>query len=219
MKRTSVRTFTSADVDLLYACLDSIDIEDIAHHLSGMPRYNAALPFEYTVAQHSLLVAEILPDEHKLWGLLHDATEAYLGDVVSPLKRLLSTFDSVADPVFEEINSILVNLSSTATATRGALERISAKLEAQREVFLGYRDIERMLMTRISERFLLGMPRPDVVKKADTAVMAAEMVRFGWFDLAEQLPEPPAKVSIYRRPPHDIRAEFLQRFEQYGGKC
>jgi len=156
MKRRSVRTFSGAAVDLLDASLESISIEDIAHHLSMLPRYNGAMPFSYTVGQHSLFVAELLPEEFKLWGLLHDATEAYLGDLVSPVKDLLSTYDDMSAPVFENIDSLLAGQPSAET--KKALEQVAATLKMQKDTCLSYRDIERKIMTRIADKFLLGMP-------------------------------------------------------------
>ena len=59
---------------------------DIVHHLSNLCRFTGAVSEPYTVAQHSILVAGICPEPLKLAGLLHDAAEAYLGDMCHPTK-------------------------------------------------------------------------------------------------------------------------------------
>ncbi|KKN68080.1 hypothetical protein LCGC14_0455340 [marine sediment metagenome] len=70
---------------------DSIDIRDIAHALSHLCRYTGHTSMFYSVAQHSLLVSEKMPGgpADKLAGLLHDAAEAYVNDLASPLKRYI----------------------------------------------------------------------------------------------------------------------------------
>ena len=65
----------------------SIRLEDISHHLSMICRFGGACPVFYSVASHSMYVADLLPDELKVEGLLHDATEAYVGDMVKCIKR------------------------------------------------------------------------------------------------------------------------------------
>ncbi len=101
--RTFVRTFTGKELDLLRPNPKDICIEDIAHHLAKLERYNGAGAYPYSVGQHSLFVAEILPPEYMLHGLLHDATEAYLGDVVSPLKQLLPEYKKIEQGIMAAV--------------------------------------------------------------------------------------------------------------------
>lgn len=66
---------------------DAIIIQDISHSLSMQCRFSGHTKKFYSVAQHSVLVSYICNHEDALWGLMHDATEAYLVDVPRPLKK------------------------------------------------------------------------------------------------------------------------------------
>ena len=76
------RRFWSADPRPEDVC-----IEDIAHHLAMDTRYNGATLRYYSVAEHSVHISFQVPLEDALWGLLHDAAETYLRDLIRPVKQ------------------------------------------------------------------------------------------------------------------------------------
>ena len=87
-----VQTYSGIRFNLFNPSLDDIRIEDIAHSLSNLARFNGHTAKFYSVAQHSVYCALKAPERLALAALLHDATEAYLGDIVSPLKSFLCDY-------------------------------------------------------------------------------------------------------------------------------
>jgi hypothetical protein len=82
-----IQTFSGVRFTPTNPNYESIVIQDIAHALSMQCRFSGHVKRFYSVAQHSVLVSYLCDSSDRLWGLLHDATEAYLIDVPSPLKR------------------------------------------------------------------------------------------------------------------------------------
>ena len=102
--------------------IDKVEIEDIAHGLAFQCRFNGQTCDFYSVAQHSLIVVDLVPDELKLAALLHDAAEAYLGDLVKPLKALVPAFSTIEDRVTQLIaKAFRVDFSNYAQIKRGDL--------------------------------------------------------------------------------------------------
>lgn len=75
--------------DLPHPDPSAIDIMDIAQALALQCRYNGQCSVYYSVAQHSVLVMKMVSKPAKPYALLHDAHEAYLGDITSPVKDAL----------------------------------------------------------------------------------------------------------------------------------
>lgn len=87
---------------------EDINIEDIAAQLSRACRFAGALRDDidiYTVAQHCCLVSDHCSDEHKLEGLLHDASEAYTGDLIKPIKLQVPGWKKLEQRVDEAIRT------------------------------------------------------------------------------------------------------------------
>lgn len=88
-----IQTVSGRRFDILEPATHMVDPGDIAHHLGQLCRFTGACSRFYSVAEHSLLVARLVDeaggtDEEIALALLHDAAEAYLGDVSRPLKSV-----------------------------------------------------------------------------------------------------------------------------------
>jgi hypothetical protein len=84
-----IQTYTGRRFSLSAPSAFDVRVEDIAHALSHLCRFGGHTRQFYSVAQHSVLVSLHCDEADALWGLLHDAAEAYVVDVPRPLKKLL----------------------------------------------------------------------------------------------------------------------------------
>lgn len=97
-------------VNLQTMWIGDISLEDIAHALSMTCRFNGHCKVFYSVAQHSCLLSRRLVDTHKAsteairWGLMHDAAEAYLGDIIRPFKREMT---EIFNPIETRLNNLI----------------------------------------------------------------------------------------------------------------
>src|SRR3972149_10211945 len=71
---------------------EDVVVEDIAHALGNLCRFTGHTSRFYSVAEHSVHVSDSASAPNKLWGLFHDASEAYLGDLARPTKQAQAGF-------------------------------------------------------------------------------------------------------------------------------
>lgn len=99
-----IQTISGKKFTLVDPSPESIDIFDIAHSLGNQCRYAGHVTRFYSVAEHSVLLSEIVDPGNgnplvSLAALLHDAEEAYTGDINQPLKSLVPYFKKLADRI------------------------------------------------------------------------------------------------------------------------
>ena len=201
MARTSVkqprawqRMLSGRRLDLLDPTPMDIEVEDIAHGLAFVARWNGQTrgDWPYSVAEHSLLVEEImlrkdpaLAPRWRLAALLHDAPEYVIGDMISPVKAAVG-------PGFGELDQRLTAaihrrfglpavLPVPVKQAIKAADRVSAWLEAVR--IAGFREEE-------ADK-LFGKPVPDLVHR----------------------------LQIRLRPPAEVRADYVARVARLLADC
>lgn len=162
---TWIQTLGGAAVDLRCPSPETLDIEEIATSLSRLTRFTGHAREFYSVAQHSCLVSEYLRVYHSseqeplaLAGLLHDAHEAYFGDITSPVKELLGSqylhavvwgFDQVLEAKFLPPHNYGPELLLRHPLVKGA-DRVLLATE------------RRDLMSHCERPWELDLPRPSV---------------------------------------------------------
>lgn len=183
------RMLSGRRLDLLDPTPVDIEIEDIAHGLAFVARWNGQTEgdFAYSVAEHSLLVECIYrrlspkaPEKWQLAALLHDAPEYVIGDMISPVKAAVGAGYGELDMRLTAAIHIRFGLPAVLPKTVKAqikrADKISAWMEAVH--IAGFSEKE-------ATKFF-GYPKPDVV----------------------------ADLSIKLRPPVEVRRDFVKRYDE-----
>lgn len=98
-----IETWTGIKFYFLNPTEDMIDIKDIAHSLSMQCRFTGHTDQFLSVAEHCVAVSCIVEKQNELAGLLHDASEAYLSDIASPIKKCFPQYYEMENKVMEVI--------------------------------------------------------------------------------------------------------------------
>lgn len=111
--KDSIRTVSGIYVNIVDPKPEMFEIEDIIHALGHVPRFTGHTRYHYSVLHHSLQCAEMIIDQtgfvygiNKLvrTALLHDASEAYLSDIASPIKQHLPDYYIIEDRLMKVIS-------------------------------------------------------------------------------------------------------------------
>lgn len=180
------RMLSGRRLDLLDPTPVDIEIEDIAHGLAFVARWNGqtAGDFAYSVAEHSLLVEEIFgrmqvgaPTKWRLAALLHDAPEYVIGDMISPVKAAVGPDYGALDDRLTAAIHIRFGLPAAIPVRIKKqikkADKISAWMEATR--IAGFSEAE-------ATKFF-GCPNPELIEG----------------------------LEIKLRPPVEVRADFTAR--------
>ena len=99
-----IRTYGGNYIDIFDIDPSKFSIESIAHSLSMQCRFSGHTNEFYSVAQHCIMVCDLLPEEFKFEGLMHDASEAYICDIPSPIKPKLDNYKIIEDNLMKALS-------------------------------------------------------------------------------------------------------------------
>lgn len=180
------RMLSGRRLDLLDPTPVDIEIEDIAHGLAFVARWNGQTKgdFPYSVAEHSLLVEEIFgrmepgaPAKWRLAALLHDAPEYVIGDMISPVKAAVGpgygTLDDKLSAAIHIRFGLPASLPQTVKRKIKRADKVSAWLEAVQ--------LAGFSLTEANKYF--GAPADDLARG----------------------------LTLKLRPPVEVREEFVSR--------
>ena len=188
MARAWQRMLSGRRLDLLDPTPVDIEIEDIAHGLAFVARWNGQTlgDYAYSVAEHSLLVEELFarmnpkaPTKWRLAALLHDAPEYVIGDMISPVKAAVGPGYGALDERLTAAIHIRFGLPAVIPKTVKAQIKRADKVSAFMEA------VQIAGFTKAEAAKLFGQPKPEIIDG----------------------------LSIDLRPPVQVRRAFTERHD------
>lgn len=128
-----ITTYTGKKISLTNPKSEDVCIEDIAKGLSNICRFAGQIQDFYSVAEHSVHVARLLQikghnRETVIAGLLHDASEAYIGDITSPLKAQLRAYKEIEDRFSVAVYYQFCDLMPASKVDQEAIKRTDLEM-------------------------------------------------------------------------------------------
>ena len=179
-KRAWQRMLSGRRLDLLEPSPLDVEIEDIAHGLARVARWNGQTTGEhaFSVAQHSVLVWKIFCHQNKtysfddeLTALLHDAPEYVIGDMISPFKSVLGNeYKSVEARLESAIHTRYGLKAITPSKLKNAIKKADAVSAYYEAVLLAGFD-------KVEAQKLFGVPRNILQNQYDFTPLPAEQAQ------------------------------------------
>lgn len=161
-----VQTYTGQVFNLTNPQPAMVNLQDIAHSLAFLCRFTGHTIYPFSVAAHSMMVASLVPEEYRLQALLHDAHEAYIGDISTPLKSEI--------PAYRAVNNRVWNAVADA-------------FRIPRELHPSVKHADRVMLMTERRDLLTFCPEPwaaeyEAVQPRDTEIRPADCEGFGMHD-------------------------------------
>jgi hypothetical protein len=202
---TWIQTHSGEPVDLIDPKPDQIHVADIVHALARISRFTGHTKgaTSYTVAQHSVLVHRIVCQASprdataQLWALLHDAHEAYVGDISTPMKWALG-FAKGRDPLRKLTAAFDWQIARHFGLTAGGLETVEpivkradlVALALERNALLGSCKRPWDSLAGVTALPDIKVGRPLRAQSAERLFLRTLTRAVGWFLLSAQIATP-----------------------------
>lgn len=174
--RVWIRTYSGLNVNPLALTPKDIRISDIAHSLALQPRFVGQTLFPISIAQHSVYVSKLC--RNSLKALLHDGSEAYLGDITkwvkgTPLMKPYRDTEKMAQHTIYEAFGVLNNPNEATDEEIEQADRLMVRFEAEQGFGHDFRfGLEDYPPTTLQERIRIGDWHPWDWREAEVKFMA-----------------------------------------------